>query len=331
MYGNNTDNSPDDTTAYFYYLPKNTVDLLFLGDSHSYCTYISKQIFDETGIASASLATSSNSIVNSYWELKEVLKHQKPKVVVFETFSLESSGVKILRDDFNHYATGIANMPDYSLNKIKAYFDIKYQEKEYSYNISFHDIFLFIKYKEGYNKDRRHISEYFQFVKDPVREYDTFGYYPTTEVTKLDNVVPYRINNEYIDFETTVEYKYLNKIKELCDNNNIKLLLSRPLFYADYDLHFLKKQVDDWASENKIPIIDYFDTSKDGDYDYNSDFRDKGHFNYLGAKKATDYFIEYIKKHYSFEDHRGDSRYVLWENNNFDYNLVEETTKENGK
>ena len=60
-----------------------------------------------------------------------------------------------------------------------------------------------------------------------------------------------------------------------------------------------------------------------------TDFRDADHLNYLGAKKATDYMTAYLKKNYSLEDHRGDRRYRLWEEMEYDYETVEEQVKKN--
>ena len=56
---------PDRRTTLFYDLPKDRVDCVFAGSSHSYCTFIPKQLFEDAGIASASLATSSQSMQNT--------------------------------------------------------------------------------------------------------------------------------------------------------------------------------------------------------------------------------------------------------------------------
>ena len=63
--------------------------------------------------------------------------------------------------------------------------------------------------------------------------------------------------------------------------------------------------------------------------DLQTDFRDADHLNYLGAKKATDYMIDYLKDNYQLADHRGDQKYRLWEEMEYDYSLVEEQVKAN--
>ena len=49
------------------------------------------------------------------------------------------------------------------------------------------------------------------------------------------------------------------------------------------------------------------------DIDWDHDFYNSKHVNYIGAEKYTSWLSEYIKENYDLEDHRGDSRYESWE------------------
>ena len=73
----------------FYELPKNSVDILFMGNSHSFVTFKPQIINDLLQTKSFVLGTGGENIVLSYYELQEVLRYQKPTVVVLETFSLD--------------------------------------------------------------------------------------------------------------------------------------------------------------------------------------------------------------------------------------------------
>ena len=83
-----------------------------------------------------------------------------------------------------------------------------------------------------------------------------------------------------------------------------------------------------WAKKNDVSVLDYFDNFEDSKLDLNTDFRDNTHLNYSGAIKATEYFKEYLKNNYQLQDHRGDKRYALWENNDFDYDAISDKMKE---
>ena len=49
------------------------------------------------------------------------------------------------------------------------------------------------------------------------------------------------------------------------------------------------------------------------DIDWDTDFYNSKHVNYLGAQKYTAYLTAYLAAHYDLEDHRGDSAYQSWE------------------
>ncbi len=72
----------------FYRLPKNTIDVLFLGNSHSFRTFQPRVVNEILALNTYSLGISSETIVTSYYELREVLKTQKPKLVILETYTL---------------------------------------------------------------------------------------------------------------------------------------------------------------------------------------------------------------------------------------------------
>ncbi len=68
--------------------PKNSIDLLFVGSSHSYLGFNTK-IFDNSfNINSYNFATGAQSIEGSYYAIMEILKKQSPKIIVLEAFSL---------------------------------------------------------------------------------------------------------------------------------------------------------------------------------------------------------------------------------------------------
>ena len=70
----------------FYTLQPNTLDLFFIGSSHSYCTF-DPEIMDETvGTNSFNLGSPLQYPDSSYYVLKEALKYHSPEVVVFEIY-----------------------------------------------------------------------------------------------------------------------------------------------------------------------------------------------------------------------------------------------------
>lgn len=323
---------PDRRACLFFELPKDTVDCLFIGTSHVYCSYIPKRIYDEAGITSASLATSSQSYQNTYWVLREALRYQKPKVVIMDIHSVTSAVDEQVLDFRLHYTSGISAMPDFSWNKVRAFADIRKSGIGWSRNLSKYDAFGLLEYKNEYQRESKSLEELWNLALHPVKEYRTFGFYPTTTVYPMEKLIPYIETENYLDFYSTQEYQYLNKIYCMLEEKGIQLLLTRtPYTMPEFDDFHLNSQAMEWAEKNNIPVIDYFTLMETGEVSFNlqTDFRDQDHLNYLGAQKATDYLLRYLKEDFTFIDHRGDQKYRLWEEMEYDYSRIEEQVKEN--
>lgn len=99
------------------------VDVLFIGSSHAYRGFDTR-LFDEVGISSFNLGSSSQAPVQSHLLLKKYLDKVKPKTIVFEvsplTFSsdgLESSLDIISNSKIDLYSIGML----FQVNHIKLY------------------------------------------------------------------------------------------------------------------------------------------------------------------------------------------------------------------
>ena len=64
---------------------ENTLDVLFTGDSEASNTFSPFQYWKEQGIASYNLGGSAQRLNDCYTVLEDVLKHQKPKVLVLRS------------------------------------------------------------------------------------------------------------------------------------------------------------------------------------------------------------------------------------------------------
>lgn len=63
---------------------KNSIDVMFIGDSLTYNSFSPVQIWEEYGYTSLCLGTSSQRLCDTDAILKAALKNQTPKVVVLE-------------------------------------------------------------------------------------------------------------------------------------------------------------------------------------------------------------------------------------------------------
>ena len=323
---------PDRRACLFFSLPDHTVDVLFTGTSHVYCSYIPKQIYDETGITSAVLATSSQSYQNTYWLLKEALQHQQPKLVVLDIHSITSSVDETVQNFRLHYTSGISSLPDLSVNKIFAYRDITSNRTGWAKDMTIYDAYGFLEYKNEYDRGSSDPVTIANLMINPVSEYRTFGYYPTDTIYPMTRLKPCITSTKWTDLEETDDFRQLQRITELLQDQDIPLLLVRAPYHTDtLDDHQLYSQVFKWADGQNIPVIDFFELIDETGINLKTDFRDLDHLNYLGSQKITKYMETYLQKNDSLISHKGDNKYTLWERTDFDYQAVENRIQENIK
>lgn len=252
---------------------KNTVDVLFLGDSECYSTFIPLQIWKEHGITSYVCGTSDQVLSYSYELLAKSMKKQDPKVVVLETNAIfrEVTSTKAF------------------LNKAEGLFSV----------FKYHDRWKLLQPKElrlndVKTYDRRSKGYLFNASVSPA---DTDGYMEPCgdrEPVPKDNL------------------KYLTKIRDYCKKNGAELVLvSVPSTKNwNYSKH---NAVSDLASELEINYVDMNTLGSEIPIDWKRDTRDKGdHLNYFGASKATEYFGKYLESKGFFEDKRKLEKYSYW-------------------
>ncbi|TXK05064.1 hypothetical protein [Flagellimonas aequoris] len=103
---------------YFYNLPENSLEVLILGNSHAYSTYSPDVIDAVCGIDSYLLAGNSQKMEQTYYNLKEALKYQSPRVVVIQATVLSGDSWKTETGDYRVYSN-LMGMK-FSWNKLKA-------------------------------------------------------------------------------------------------------------------------------------------------------------------------------------------------------------------
>ncbi len=73
---------------YFFQQPKDSLDIIYMGSSHSVSTFIPEIVDDILGTHSLHVSTSGESIYQTAIEYREVLRRQNPKVIVMESYPI---------------------------------------------------------------------------------------------------------------------------------------------------------------------------------------------------------------------------------------------------
>lgn len=282
----------------FYREPKNSLDVIFIGDSSIYKGISPLEIWKEHGITSYNYASPTQKIWDSYYCIKEVLQYQKPKVIVLNIDQMYND--KPMREGQKRHLYDNMKLSNV---KIEAITDSVQQNKKSSIItyilplLRFHD-----RWSKLEDKDFQYIGNQTYHDENVFK-----GYYV---VRKLK---PYK-EKEY-KLTTQIGQKsieYLEKIKKVCEENQTELLLLEAPAPKTWNSE-RHEEMKEWAEKNSIPFLDTNTVLSEIGIDWEKDTEDAGvHLNIKGAQKLSKYVGNYLSNHYEFTDHKNDSNYKQW-------------------
>lgn len=252
---------------------KDTIDTLIIGDSESYSSFSPMQIWDEHGYTSYVCGTPGQQLYQSYDFLVKTLKTQKPKVVILEANCI------------------------YRKLTINQY--VQFQIEQWIPLLKYHD-----RWKKLQPQD------FYQPI-DYTWQHDTKGYryFKGIKSSKIRDYMKNRKKTKRIEKNNLY---FLNKIRTLCDEENIKfVLINAPnLKNWNYEKHM---GVQEYADKHGIDYVDMNLKNKEVGIDWLKDTRDQGdHLNFTGARKATRYLGQYLKEQNILMSHKNDKKYESW-------------------
>lgn len=287
----------------FYTFTKDKeIDVLLIGNSHVY-TGINPQSFSTSlGVNSFILSAPGTHLGDVYFSFKEALKRAKPKVVVVETYSmndfdpynLEGSA---LSDQFKSFASrkniGVKLMSTPMLFSLENYL--------FAWSSLFRNHSLIFKdpaqIASNFEKKRTivpalgedfKLGKFVRFISglEPavINKYDEFG-------------APVK-GQDYTYSKYTV--KYLEKIKKLAYQNNIKLVfLTLPMYkrhIENYELWKLK--LNDIIDSKVYPWLDLQDRYDEFRFDetsFENTYEANQHMTYIGSVAASYALASFIR------------------------------------
>lgn len=278
-----------------YYESKKDHEVIILGDCEVYANFSPMEMYEQFGIKAYVRGSSQQMVWQSYYILKETLNYETPKVVVFSVGALRNGQDKI-NEAYNRLA--IDNMK-WSKEKIDIIKASKTKDESF---LSY--VLPILRYHERIGELTKEDFDYL-FKNDTV-SYN--GFIINKEIKPLENLPTKRKLNSYKFDDKNIEY--LDKIVELCKENNIQVLLVKapsvyPYWYDEYD-----EFVVSYAENKNIGYLNLLDKIDEIGIDFNNDTYDGGlHLNLDGAIKNSKYFASYLYEHYN-----------LTVTNDYDYN-----------
>ena len=261
----------DYSAFYFGKEEQASVDTVFIGSSHQFCSVDVNILNHEYGMNSILLATRSQNLKLSYYAIQEAIELQHPKTVVLETcaaVTCEEEPDTLAKTCFFDY------MPNRSKTKWKAIQATGDPPYLYYYPITA---------LHGNWGDVR-----LQDLKLPRRlepgERYCYTYLITTPLPEWKIVSP-DIKSELREDAV----RWLEKITELCLSNDMELILYTAPYPADEEEQAQYNAIADFAEEKGLRYYNLMHEMDAIGLDPDCDFMDIGHLNRSGQQKLTHY------------------------------------------
>lgn len=271
-------------------------DVLFFGSSHAVMGILPMEIWNEYGITSYNLSNGGQRLAEDYWVLKEALERQNPTLVVIDTYTT------CLNEKYDETVIGSLHetfdaMP-FSRTKIDAVYDIFPEENRMEF------LFPFSIYHNRWES----ISEgdFRRAVSYQKGSYEN-GALASPGMKPME---PVDFCLEYTgEIENTINTAYLRKCIELCQEQEIPVLLLMTPYNEPSFAQSATNTAYMLAKEYGVPFLNGLEQDV---VNVACDFRDEEHLNSSGARKWSSFVGGYIAEHYGIEDKRDDATFGQW-------------------
>jgi len=288
---------------HFYDLEPDTLDLVFVGSSHSYCTFDPAMFDDGLGIVSYQMGMPQQRPDGTYFTLREIFNYQRPSLVIMELYW----DMLTPAFDPNQAEQLFLALKNEELKE-------EFIRETYPWNERIKHNIPVVRYQLDYFRHKnRDFAEDFEerfgvyVVKNnderTGREgYGGKGYISSTyviEQAKLGRGNQFNgFDGKRWEFDTALR-KYLEQITELCRKNGAELVfVTAPVAPVSFEkisnYHAIHDTLADFAAANGVLYYDYHTESLDSFAD--ESFRDDAHLNDSGAEIAGWLLMEWLKE-----------------------------------
>ena len=274
-----------------YYDEAKDHDVIFIGDCEVYSNFSPMEMYRQQGITAYVRGTSQQLIWQSYYILKETLKYETPKVVVYNVNAMRYS--EPIKEEFNRLTIDEMRWSAEKVGIIKA--SMMEDETFASY------VFPLLRYHSRFQHLTAEDVQYLFKDKD-----NTFnGYLMKKAVLPVGKLPAKRPLASYEFGENC--YDYLEKMTQLCKQNGVELVLIKapslyPYWYEQHDA-----QIRDFATKHGLSYYDLTKEIETVGLDFTQDTYDAGlHLNLSGATKLSGYFGKILVENHGIQDRRNE-------------------------
>ena len=277
-----------------YYAEAGDHDVIFVGDCEVYESFVPAVLWEKYGISSYIRGSAQQLVWHSYYLLEETLKEETPKAVVFNVMAMKYGTPQ--SEAYNRMTLDGMRWSASKVDAIKASMTEEESFVEYVFPLlRFHSRITALgadDFKYAFSAPKVSHSGYLMQT----------GVVPQTD---------FSAGREELDYEIAENaWKYLNMMRELCEERGIQLILVKaPTNSWMYWWHDERDaQIREYASEHELAYYNFIPLADEIGIDWSTDTYDAGaHLNVYGAEKLTEYFGEILAVEHGLADRRADA------------------------
>lgn len=301
----------DKTLNRYYMLDKElenkeqNYDVEIFGSCHAYTSFNPISYKKNYGYSAYNMANPSEIIPISYLRMLNQFKENKPKVVLVEIWGINAYNTYIeCSTIFENYSPLNLELIPISKEKIEVINDFDEfnmlndnlafaRYKDRIVNLELHDYDF--NYSFAKIKNNKHIKEE-KWVYDEMENRFKNNGYLSNSSNKLND---YLEQQKYTHMTNAMNpekimIKYINRIIELCEQNDVKLIFYRAPYISNKEEIMKANWLADYLKKKNI---EYYDLEKEIKFDVEKDFYDYQHLSQNGAEKATLFLGRKINKY----------------------------------
>ncbi len=287
----------------FYATSDNTLDMVFLGSSHSYCTFDPEKIDPLLGTNSYQLGMPLQHPDASHYTLLEVLNTQKPDTVVLELYW----GVLEKDFDFKQVDTFFQVLQNEPLKErfVAEVFPLNEKVKANIKPVRYQQDFLAYANKELLKSIEENTGLKPTIKQNEGEEYYRSKGYIYCNYTMNQEALAEARKEAGVDGKqwqmSSVQQGYIEKIAARCKEEGIALIfVTAPVSNVAFDnisnYGSIHEKIDELARQLDVPYLDFNMVNAEEKLFADSHFRDARHLNDEGVKIADEYFAAWYNK-----------------------------------
>ena len=289
------------------------IDVITIGSSNMIRYYMPICAYEEYGYTSYNFATSSAEMDVLRFYIEEAEKHQSPQLYVVNVGCLLYMKPEVRESAIRNWTDSLEIWNPTRVKSILYYLSGREIEQNTDILSLFFDLAKYHSDAEvlGNPKQYRVHKNSFNNIDKGFKPYTNVQPYKQPAVVSTKGYLSKQENRALVDL---IQY---------CKKEKLNVLfIASPAVIDETEWEKLNA-AEHIIVENGFTFLNMNRCYEEIGLDFETDFSNKGHVNYLGAIKFSDYFATYLKEHYALPDHRGDEDYLQWDTDVCDFETLQ--------